>query len=136
MKLNKKKWVVIIILLFIVIGSLVLINYLNQVNNYQSAVENLTYANIDLSKIPDGEYIGECNVQFIYAKVRVTVHSGKIRKIDILKHKNERGAPAESITDKIIQEQKIDVEAISGATNSSKVIKKAVENALTKLKAA
>lgn len=136
MKLSKKKWSVIIILLFVVIGSLVLINYLKQVNNYQSAVENLTYEDVDLSKIPNGEYIGECNIQFIYAKVRVTVHSGKIRKIDILEHKNERGAPAERITDKIIQEQKIDVEAISSATNSSKVIKKAVENALTKQKTA
>jgi uncharacterized protein with FMN-binding domain len=32
--------------------------------------------------------------------------------------------------DQIVSEQKIDVDAISGATNSSKVIKKAVENAL------
>lgn len=30
----------------------------------------------------------------------------------------------------IIEEQKIDVDTISGATNSSTVIKKAVENAL------
>ena len=32
--------------------------------------------------------------------------------------------------EKIIEEQKIDVDAVSGATNSSTVIKKAVENAL------
>lgn len=37
---------------------------------------------------------------------------------------------AETIIDKIIDEQKIDVDAVSGATNSSTVIKKAVENAL------
>lgn len=37
---------------------------------------------------------------------------------------------AEKIIDKIVGEQKIDVDGISGATNSSNVIKKAVENAL------
>ena len=51
--------------------------------------------------------------------------------IDILEHKNGRGSPAEVVTDRIIEKQKIDVDAISGATNSSIVIKKAVENALT-----
>ena len=35
------------------------------------------------------------------------------------------------IVDRIIEEQKIEVDAVSGATNSSTVIKKAVENALT-----
>lgn len=40
------------------------------------------------------------------------------------------GKTAEVIADSIVDEQKIDVDAISGATNSSTVIKKAVENAL------
>ena len=34
------------------------------------------------------------------------------------------------MVDKIIKEQNTDVDAVSGATNSSKVIKKAVEEAL------
>ena len=42
---------------------------------------------------------------------------------------NGRGKPAEIVADRIIQEQRIDVDAVSGATNSSVVIKKAVENA-------
>jgi hypothetical protein len=50
--------------------------------------------------------------------------------IDILEHRNERGKAAEAITNKIIEEQKINVDTIAGATNSSTVIKKAVENAL------
>ncbi|WP_313562885.1 FMN-binding protein [Ruminiclostridium cellobioparum] len=41
-----------------------------------------------------------------------------------------RGAKAEAIVDKIISEQSVTVDVISGATNSSKVILKAVENAL------
>ncbi|WP_227835506.1 MULTISPECIES: FMN-binding protein [unclassified Clostridioides] len=34
--------------------------------------------------------------------------------------------------DKVLNKQKVDVDAVSGATNSSKVIKKAIENALIK----
>ena len=69
-------------------------------------------------------------MDFIYAKVEVTVQNGKITNINILEHRHERGKTAEVIADSIVDEQKIDVDAISGATNSSTVIKKAVENAL------
>ncbi len=50
--------------------------------------------------------------------------------INILEHRNERGKSAEAVTNRIVEEQTIDVDAVSGATNSSTVIKKAVENAL------
>ena len=40
------------------------------------------------------------------------------------------GQPAEAVVEKIISEQRIDVDAVTGATNSSTVLKKAVENAL------
>ena len=69
-------------------------------------------------------------MNFIYAKVEVTVQNGEITNINILEHRHERGKTAEAITNKIVDEQKIDVDAISGATNSSTVIKKAVENAI------
>ncbi len=78
----------------------------------------------------DIPYVGEYDVDFIYAKVEVTVQNGEITNINILEHRHERGKTAEVITDRIVDEQKIDVDAISGATNSSIVIKKAVENAL------
>ncbi len=74
----------------------------------------------------------EYDVNFIYAKVEVTVQDGKITNIELLDHKNERGKPAEAILDKMIDAQEINVDAISGATNSSTVIKKAAENALKK----
>ena len=66
----------------------------------------------------------------IYAKVEVTIQNGEITGIRILEHKNERGQAAEAVVDRIVAEQRIDVDAVSGATNSSTVLKKAVENAL------
>lgn len=67
---------------------------------------------------------------YIYAKVNVSVRDELITNVEIITHNNERGAKAEAITDRILEKQTSKVDSISGATNSSKVIKKAVENAL------
>lgn len=104
--------------------------YLKSVADYQKAVKETTFGNLDISNVTDGVYVGEYDVDFIYAKVEVTVQNGAITNIDILEHKNGRGKPAEIVVDRILAEQKTDVDAVSGATNSSTVIKKAVENAL------
>lgn len=104
--------------------------YLYQVHQYQNQVKRLTYQEKELASIADGVYIGDCDVDFIYAKVEVTITDGKLSKIRLIEHRNDRGSKAEAITEEIIQQQRIDVDAVSGATNSSKVIKKAVENAL------
>lgn len=107
--------------------------YLKSVADYKKAVKETAISEIDISNIPDGVYVGEYDVDFIYAKVEVTVQNKVITSIDILEHKNGRGKPAEIVADRIIEEQKIEVDAVSGATNSSTVIKKAVENALCPL---
>lgn len=130
MKLSKKKIISCIVAIFLLVGLFCLALYLKSVSDYKQAVNNIVFEEIDITKIPDGTYVGECNVNFIYAKVEVTVQNGKIKNIDILEHKNERGEAAETVIDKIADEQKIDVDAVSGATNSSTVLKKAVEKAL------
>lgn len=97
---------------------------------YQNQVKSIVIHDVDLSGIPDGIYIGECNVTFIYTKVVVTVESGEIIDIEILEHRNERGKPAEKIINDILEQQRIDVDAVTSATNSSIALKKAIENAL------
>ena len=104
--------------------------YLRNVADYKRAVKETTFGEINVADISDGIYIGEYDVNFIYAKVEVTVDDGKFININILEHRHERGKAAEIVIDKIIEKQKIDVDTISGATNSSIVIEKAVENAL------
>lgn len=130
MKLSRKKIFMFIALFLFLIGLVFTTVYLKSVADYKKAVKETTFSDIDISNIPDGVYVGEYDVDFIYAKVEVTVQNGAVTNINILEHKNGRGKPAEIIVDKIIKEQKIDVDTVSGATNSSTVIKKAVENAL------
>ena len=129
-RISKKKTVLFVIVFLLIVGFVLGILYLKSVADYKQAVRETTFEDINISDIPDGVYVGEYDVDFIYAKVEVTVQNGEITNINILEHRHERGKTAEVITDSIVDEQKIDVDAISGATNSSTVIKKAVENAL------
>lgn len=130
MKRTKKRTVLYITAAVILIALICLAFYLKSVSNYKQAVRDITFQDIDITKITDGTYVGECNVNFIHAKVEVTIQEGIITNIEILEHRNQQGHAAETVIDKIVTEQKIDVDAISGATNSSKVLKKAVEKAL------
>ena len=130
MRISKKKIISVIILFFLLIGLIGGAVYLKNVADYKRAIGETTFDEIDIADVSDGIYIGEYDVNFIYAKVEVTVEDGEIVSINILEHRHERGKAAETVIEKIIDEQKIDVDAISGATNSSTVIKKAVENAL------
>ncbi|MDE6365789.1 MAG: FMN-binding protein [Lachnospiraceae bacterium] len=131
MKLFPKRILSFTAVLLFLIGLIFAAVYLNSVADYKMAVKEITFGNVDISDVPDGVYVGEYDVDFVYAKVEVTVQNGVITNIDILEHKNGRGSPAEVVVDRIVEEQKIEVDAVSGATNSSAVIKKAVENALT-----
>ena len=132
MKISQKNLIILIVIIVLFLSLIFGTVYLKRVANYKQAVKETTFDNINISDVSDGVYIGEYDVDFIYVKVEVTVDNGEITNINILEHKNGRGESAEVIVREIISEQKIDVDAISSATNSSTTIKKAVENALQK----
>ena len=79
--------------------------------------------------IYEGSYMGWPN----RAVVKVTIRDHRIVDIDIVEHWELRGKEAESmVIQRIIEQQTPDVDAVSGATNSSWVIMNAVEDALEK----
>ena len=57
--------------------------YLKSVADYKRSVKETTFSNLDISNVPDGVYVGEYDVDFVYAKVEVTVQNGMITNIDI-----------------------------------------------------
>ena len=85
---------------------------------------------VDLSKVADGVYKGSHKVFPVEAEVRVTIENHKIIGIELVKHFNGQGAAAEVIPDRVTEAQSLKVDIVSGATYSSKVILKAIENAL------
>lgn len=97
---------------------------------YRQAVAELAVSDVDATTVADGRHLGACDVGYIYAEVEVTVADGKIAGIELLEHRNERGARGEGVIPEILAAQRVGVDAVTGATNSSEVIKKAVESAL------
>jgi uncharacterized protein with FMN-binding domain len=85
-----------------------------------------------LRQMPDGDYEGECTPgKLLSVRSKVTVQNGKIVTVELLEHINGRGKSAEILTDRIVQEQSLNLDMVTGATHSSKAILKSVENALT-----
>lgn len=106
--------------------------YLKSVADYKEQVAAIQFTDIDLEKVADGVYEGKCDTGIVSAEVVVTVKDHVITDIVLTKHENGRGAPAEAILGQMLRQQTTAVDAVTGATNSSKVIRKAVENALEK----
>ena len=104
--------------------------YLKSISDYKAKVAALTFDEIDLTKVDDGVYEGQCDTGVVWARVQVTVRDHQMESIELLEHENGKGTPAEAILDQMVQNQTTAVDAVSGATCSSKVIRKAVENAL------
>lgn len=106
--------------------------YLRSIRDYKARVEALTFTDIDLRQVAGGTYEGRCDTGVVNAGVRVTVEDHILTDIELTEHQNGRGTPAEAILEEMLREQATDVDAVSGATCSSKVIRKAVEEALAK----
>lgn len=121
-----------IIAVVIILGIFIFTGYrIMTVSGYQKKVAALSVSEVDVSKLSDGSYFGECDTGYVAAKVEVIVKDGKIDEVKLLEHKNERGQTAEIITGQIVEQQKIGVDTVTGATNSSKVIEQAVYQALS-----
>ena len=98
-----------------------------------TAYKNMTAQMPDLKIIKDGVYRGFYDLSGTPVKVTldVNIQDNKISNIEIVKHIcSPIGKKAEKIIDQIIDTQSLQIDAVSGATGSSKSILKAVENAL------
>lgn len=105
--------------------------YYFRIRNYRLSIRSMEIHNVDLSTIPDGVYTGAAELQYVAAKVKVEVENHRITSIQLTEHKQERGEPAEILIGRVVETQSLELDTVSGATASSKVILKAIENALT-----
>jgi len=87
----------------------------------------------DLSTIGDGIYKGEYSDGGGVFRVEVEIENHKISKLDLETDRNSKYVDyARPVTIRVIEEQTLTVDAITGATTTSKCILKAVEEALNK----
>lgn len=104
-----------------------------KLREFSKEIRSIDIQSIDLSKVADGEYTGEYYVnESVGAAVNVSVENHRITGIEFIEHKYGKGKKAEEITNSVIRAQSLQVDTISGATGSSTIILKAIENALLK----
>lgn len=126
---NKALLLTVVVLLAVVLVALLL--FLRAALDYKGTVESITIQEVDLSQVADGTYTGACDAGLVSAQVAVTVEDGAITEVTLTDYHSILGRGAEAIPGEIVAQQRIGVDAVSGATDSSTVIQKAVENALT-----
>lgn len=129
---KKLKWIglILLVIVIIIVGVFAVLISKSEAN-FEAFME-MPISMVDLTKLSDGSYKGAYSVFPVSVEVTVEVRAQKIVNITIDKHFNGQGKPAEVIIDEVINQQSLDVDMISGATYSSKVILKAIEDALLK----
>ena len=126
---NFKK-ILLIFLIFILCAGVFAYSKINSIS--KKSVNSIEISDLDLSTVKDGTYLGEYTSSPCAAKVEVTIKNHQIKSINLIEHQKGLGGKAETILDDVVKSQSLEVDTVSGATLSSKVILKSIENAIVK----
>lgn len=125
MKKFKTVGKIAIVLCVIIVGVFIFANVYSKITTNKVTVQT---TNAD--GVSNGTYIGNYDIAPVKVSLEVTVEEERITDITILEHQNGLGNKAETIIDDVIITQSLEMDAVSGATMSSKAILKAIEGAL------
>ena len=79
---RRNKAVLIVISALLVIGLFAGGRYLKSIGDYKAKVDALTFDEIDLTKVEDGIYEGQCDTGVVRARVRVTVRDHQMKALN------------------------------------------------------
>jgi uncharacterized protein with FMN-binding domain len=130
--MKKKRRVFIISICVLVLIAIAIYVVMTNIQNGLQSLSTAQIKEIDIGRVPNGVFTGQFSTMPVSARVEITVHDGKITDIKLLEHNNGQGKPAEAIIGQVLENQTLEVDVIAGATYSSKVILKAIEDALDK----
>jgi uncharacterized protein with FMN-binding domain len=121
------KYIVITLVIFILIGVAGVLYLRRDLEE----VGEITINPVDVSLLNDGIYVGSFVSGRWTNEVAVTIKENQINKIKIIRDVSfpiER--VKEELFNRVLQEQKVDIDVIAGATVTCKAYLKAIENAL------
>lgn len=130
--MSKKKKILMWTLIALVLIFLAAQVAMKKIEGNLNALMALELADIDLNQAEDGVYTGSYSALPVEAEVQVELENHRIISIELIEHKHGQGANAEILPEIVVQAQSLDVDLVAGATYSSKVILKAIEDALMK----
>jgi len=128
--MSKKKRILMWTLIALVLIFLAAQVAMKKIESNLNGLMALELADIDLEKAKDGIYTGSYSALPVAAEVKVTLEEHRIVSIELIEHKHGQGANAVILPEIVVQAQSLDVDLVAGATYSSKVILKAIEDAL------
>jgi len=124
-----KKGILIIIIVVVVIAIGILSSLMSRNTAEMKRVRAMPINDIKLSNISDGVYKGDYSYGGFTYEVGVIVKDYKIEDIKMLKNrKTFHAQKAEGVIPKALHAQSLNVDAVTGATTTSKAILKAIEN--------
>jgi uncharacterized protein with FMN-binding domain len=137
---KSKVWIALLVVLVVIVGGMGVAMLVFEPGRREAL--NQTISEVDFKDLHDGVYTGEykgTKDSLRNVKVQVTVSSGAVSEIKVIggalaneKQTAEvrKGQSINDLLDRVIKSQSLQVDVISGATISSRVHLKAVENAL------
>jgi uncharacterized protein with FMN-binding domain len=125
MKKGLTALLVVVCVLAVVIGLFVL-----RFAKMARTVQAVTIEDVDVTRIQDGSYEGAFGDFLVFVRARVSVVAGRIVSITITEQRCGPGYEAKGVVDRILAAQTPRVDAVSGATGSSRCIMAAVSRAL------
>ncbi len=126
-KVNRKvQFIVVGTILMFMLASLVMMSV--SLEQYRK----MKIADSDLSILTDGKYHGKATIGGFTYEVGAIIENHKIIDLKVTKNRSSAYARfAEGVIPRILEKQNANVDAITGATTTSKVLMKAVENAFS-----
>jgi uncharacterized protein with FMN-binding domain len=125
------KWILIVMAIIL---SCVAVACISLSREHREAM-NIEINDFDFKHLQDGTYRGTYDGgmhQWRANEVQVTVLSGNVTAIELVESTEKRPPEfTEELFKRVIEEQSLQVDAISGATLTSKACLKAIEHALT-----
>ncbi len=122
---------IVAIIAIVVVGlGVVGIGVFRSIEKNMDELVELPIIDIDFSSLIAGTYQGEFSSFPVAAEVEVTVEGERVTGINLINHRHGPGYGAEEILGRVIEAQSLKVDVISGATYSSVIVLKAIEEAL------
>jgi len=121
-KMKKTLIIIAVVLVVLIAGGAIFFKVSLMKMNEEIDREFASMPQIDVASIPDGVYSAQWGRFVVKADLDVVVSGGVIEKINIKKMESGKGYEGLEIIDRIIGSQKLKVDAVTGATYSSKVI--------------
>lgn len=117
---------------YVILGIVLLgtIGCLSLTASMKKSLATIENEDIDMETVEDGIFEGHSKLDLVKVDVKVLVENHKLIKVELLRHECGLGHPADVIVDKMVEQNTWDVDAVSGATVSSEIIKNAVNKAL------